>query len=1508
MNEQHTELSGVEIAIVGMAGRFPGADDVDAFWRNVRDGVEAVTPFDDRTLLERGVSQEALDDPAYVKSGVVLDGMDAFDAGFFGYTPREAEWLDPQQRLFLETAWQALEHAGHTGSAVGTAVGVYAGSGANVYLLRHLLPSLDLAGGDIASLLGVLNGNDKDSLATRTAYKLDLRGPAVSVQTACSTSLVAVHLACRALLNHEADMALAGGVWLNLLQRSGYRHQPGAILSPDGHCRAFDAGAAGTVIGSGVGAVVLRRLADALHDGDTIHAVIKGSAVNNDGAEKVGYTAPSVNGQAAAIVAAQAMADVPPESIGYVEAHGTGTTLGDPIEVAALTQAFRAGTTRRGYCAIGSVKTNVGHLDAAAGVTGLIKTVMALKHKTLPPSLNYERANPEIDFDASPFYVNTRATPWPEGPTPRRAGVSAFGMGGTNVHLVLEEAPVRPSVDTGQEAPAVWPLLLSTRSPSGLEQAAMALARHLSDEPGLRLQDVAHTLCVGRKRFEQRAVALVQDVPQAISALTQRARPSYLSGRVLSERPSVAFLFPGQGAQHVHMGASLYRHEAVFRETVDQCCKLLAPQLDVDLRRWIYPTEQDEADASARLQQTAITQPALFIVEYAAARLWQSWGVQPDAMLGHSVGEYVAACLAGVFPLEDALMLVAARGRLLQAMPPGAMVAVGVSEAALAPWLQGECDLAAVNGAELSVLSGPAAAIEAAERDLGARGITVRRLHVSHAFHSRMTEPMLEPFESLLQRVEMKAPSLPFVSNVTGTWITAEQACSAAYWVQHVRGTVRFEPGLGELLRRPDRVLLEVGPGETLSALARRHPLVAERPVVPTLAHPRDESGGDGQPLRALSQLWIAGLNVEPALLRHATGGRRVPLPSYPFERQSYWVEAPRPGNAKVEMQGLAALQAKPIDEWFYVPSWRRTDVPSVGVEVAPADACVLLFADALGVAQRIAEQLSARGIASVLVRPGDRYERAEPGCHVLNPALPQDYRQLLEAVRSEHAAVAAVFHCWALDADAPLERGALSLGFLAQALQQVKPAVPGSALKIVAVGQGIEDVMEGDPLVPLKAALPGVARVVVQEVAGLACRVIDIDPRAARAMWIAQALLAELHDLQASSVVAYRGTHRWLQGFEPVRRPVSQQTRLRDGGTYLVTGGLGGIGLWWAQHLAKTRQARLVLLARTAMPARGAWQDVLGNPVIEPALKRKLEQLLAIEAAGGEVMVLQADVADRASLQQALDAARRRFGRLHGVIHAAGEAGSAMLPTLTGDTFERALHAKVRGTQALLQACREETLDFMLLCSSLASIAGGLGKAAYAAANASMDALAREAARTAAHPVWAINWDGWREIGMAAGVRLPAGIGIAPEQGVEVLERVLGGPASPQLIVSTLDLQTRLTQSQEALLSQPLEAPVRSGPRHRRPALATAYEAPQGELEQGLAELWSQLLGIEPIGAHDSLFELGGDSLLAIQLLSRVRSRFDVQVHPADFFQRPTVAGLAELVEMRLIEDIERG
>ncbi|MEW6067032.1 MAG: GNAT family N-acetyltransferase [Nitrospirota bacterium] len=877
------------IAIIGFSGRLPGAKNVEQFWQNLRNGMESITIYSDKEIEAQGVPPTVFNDPKYVKAEFFLEDVDMFDASFFGFSPKEAAIIDPQHRLFLETAWEALETAGYNSENYAGLVGVFAGAGVNRYMFNvhsHCSPQNDF---DEVNKFQRMIGNDKDYLATRVSYKLNLRGPGLTIQTACSTSLVTVHLACQSLLTYQCDIAMAGGVFINLPQRRGYLYQEGMILSPDGHCRTFDANAGGTVPGQGVGIVVLKRLSEALTDGDTIHAVIKGSAINNDGALKVGYTAPSVDGQADVIIAAQSMAQIDPETITYIETHGTGTPLGDPIEIAALTQAFHTRTQKKMFCAIGSVKTNIGHLDAAAGVASLIKTMLALKYKEIPPSLNFVKPNPKIDFDNSPFYVVTELSEWRVNGFPRRAGVSSFGIGGTNAHVVLEEAPIVEASDKSRP----WQLLLlSARTTTALDKMTINLIEHFKKYPQLNIADVAYTLQVGRKAFSHRRMIVCKDVNDAMSTL--EAADTSQMFTVYQERrdPSVVFMFPGQGSQYVNMGLELYRTEEEFKDQIDRCSEILKPHLGLYLRDILYPAEEDIEKAAHRLKQTYITQPALFTIEYALAKLWMSWGVHPAAMVGHSSGEYVAACLAGVFSLEDALSLVATRSRLMQELPGGCMLAVHFSEKEIQPFLNSKFSLSAINSPSLCVVSGERDAIEDLEEQLSKRNVNCRRLHTSHAFHSKMMEPILDPFTEQVKKVRLNPPKIPFPSNTTGTWITSEQAMDTGYWARHLRQTVRFSDCVGELLKETNRVLLEIGPGHTLSTFARQHPdRTKEHIVLSSIRHPKEQRSDAAFILNTLGQLWLAGIQVDWAGFYKDEHRHRIPLPTYPFERQRHWVE-----------------------------------------------------------------------------------------------------------------------------------------------------------------------------------------------------------------------------------------------------------------------------------------------------------------------------------------------------------------------------------------------------------------------------------------------------------------------------------------------------------------------------------------------------------------------------------------------------------------------------------------
>jgi acyl transferase domain-containing protein/acyl carrier protein len=1396
--------------------------------------------------------------------------------------------MDVQHRLLLECAWVALENAGHDPEADDRRYGMFAGIGMNRYLLRNLMPHRGLI--EATDPYQLMLANDKDFAATRTSYKLNLRGPSISVQTACSTSLVAVHLACQSLLAGECDTALAGGCSVTLPQDRGYLHQEGMILSPDGHCRAFDIEARGTVGGNGVGLVVLKPLEQALADGDGVYGVIKGSAINNDGSSKAGYAAPGVSGQVQVISDALAAAGVEPNTIGYIEAHGTGTPLGDPIEIAALTRVFRATTARTGYCAIGSVKTNLGHLDSAAGVAGLIKTVLAVKHGVVPPSLHFREPNPALELRQSPFFVPTELRPWPADVLPRRAGVSSFGIGGTNAHVVLEQAPEPPPC--GPSRPFQL-LLLSARRPAALDSATARLARHLGDHPALDPADVAFTLASGRRAFDHRRILVCRTLDEAAEALDgalgagqgQRRAPRVHTSAGEPSTCSVAFMFSGQGSQYVDMAAEIYRGEPVFREQVDRCAVLLQPQLNLDLRGLLYPAEDQAASAHERLKQTAIAQPALFVVEMALAQLWISWGVRPEALIGHSLGEYAAACVAGVWTLEDALTLVAARAELMQRQPVGSMLTVSLPEAEVRNLLRPGLSLAAVNGPELCVVSGARGPVAELARELQARGIACRPLNTSHAFHSAMMEEAAEPFLARLREVECRPPEIPFVSNVTGTWIEPKQAVDPDYWVRHLRDAVRFADGLETLLQDPGRCLIELGPGNTLGTLALRHPRRSPRQTVLTsLRHPQEKTAESAHLMEAAGRLWLAGGQLDWAGFYSGQRRQRLPLPTYPFERQRYWIDPPGTDAIGIE----APDRKRDIDDWFYVPSWQRA-APRAG-EPEPGTHW-LLFMDMCGVGGALAGHLARRGIEATRVHAGLRFARREDGDFVLDPGSRGDYELLLGELHRAARLPDVVVHLWNVtpadaapqDSTQARDRSFYSLVFFAQCLGDREIARP---CRIVVVSTGLHDVTGEEHLHPAKALLLGPVTNIPQEYRELACSSIDLslDPRC-RATQI-EHLLADAAVPDEASVIAYRGSHRWVQIFVPSPLP-EKPPPVRPGGVYLITGGTGGVGLVLAKWLARgVRAAKLVLLARSEA-AGGA------------GAAARLEQL------GAEVLVLRADVASAAQMQSALAAINARFGALHGVIQAAGIPGGGLIALATREDAERQFAAKVDGTLLLESLLAGAQLDFFVLCSSVTSILGGAGQVAYTAACAFQDAWAQvRAAQGAAETIVSINWDRWEKVGMAAaaearfreltGNDLPAGM--HPDEATAAFGRLLAAAPAPRIVVSLRDVAAERARSRGFQLA-PAGEPRAGLSLHVRPDGAGDYVVPANDTERLIAGIWQEELGIDRVGARDDFFTLGGDSLSAIRLIARLRQALAVPLDARVLYDAPTVAALGEHV-----------
>ena len=1452
------------IAVIGMAGRFPRAEDVEQFWTNLRNGVHGIHFFTDEELLAAGVPAEVLRDPEYVKATGVLEGADLFDAAFFGYNPREAEVIDPQQRVFLETAWAALENAGYAPGGAGPAVGVYAGSSESEYMTYHVL-----AHPEVAAAMGgfqVFVANCRDFLATRAAHKLDLRGPAFTVQTACSTGLVSIHLACQAVAAGECDIAVAGGVSINPLQDRGYRYTPRGTSSPDGYCRAFDARAGGTLDGGGVALVVLKRLDEALADGDTIHAVVLGSAINNDGAQKVGFTAPSVEGQAAAIEEALAVAGVDPETIGYVEAHGTGTALGDPVEVAALTKAFGR-TRRKQYCALGSVKTNIGHLDSAAGAAGFIKAALAVQRGEIPPTLHFTAPNPRIDFAGSPFFVSAELRAWPAPPhVPRRAGVSSFGIGGTNAHAVLEQPPEpEPSLSRRD-----WHLLtLSARTAAALEAATDRLAAHLRAHPEQALADVAYTLQVGRRGWEHRRAVVARHGAEAAAALEARGGDRSWGGVGPEGGRPVDFLFHGVGSQYAGMGRGLYEREPVFREIVDRCAATLLPRLGADLREILYPT----AAADEQIDDPQLAQLVVFVTDYALARLWMHWGVRPRAMIGHSLGEYVAATVAGVWSLEDALMLVAERGALLLRMPEGAMLALGLDEAEVRPLLRDGLCLATLNGPGSTVVSGPVAAVEALQAEVAARGVFHRRIPIPRAAHSTMMEGMAGPLEERVRGVRLRPPSIPFVSNVTGEWIRDGEATDPAYWARHLCTPVRFADGIATLARDGRSALLEVGPGHALRSMVSRLPIWegAPPPVITSLRHRYEELSDDAYLLEAAGQLWAVGVSVDWKALHEGERLRRVPLPTYPFERRRYWIDRPAPGatGAPVPGPGSAAGSTSGL----YVPAWTRAPLPAPAAAMPAAEWLVL--ADGDGVGARLAAQLAAAGHTVAVAAVGEAFGRDGAGRYTARPGSGDDLRALRQALEAEGMRPGHVVHLWGIgpadgDADEAELARALACGYetVAALGEMFAPGEEGPPLRLVVVTEGVQDVAGGEPVRPERATVTGACLTLPYEHPRVACRTVDVRRRSGGDDALARRLAAEVTS-GAVEDAALRGPLRWARGEQPVR-PGGHAAGVPEGGAYLFSGAPDAAAAGVAAFLAGERGARVAVLVEPDFPPPEAW-----NALASGAAAASAGLARAVEEAGGEVLLVRASADDAAGVADAMEQARRTFGRLDGVVHGvrAIQAEGADLP------------AAVRELAALEAAAAAVRPGRVVLWSSLASVAPAAGDGPAAAAGALAEAWVRR--HTAG------GGEGWTSVAWDPGA--------AAAEGGAAFTALVALADEPRVVVCTDPPALRRGRGGAAP-----SASTEGMQMHPRPELPGGYQPPTSAAEEILAGIWSELLGLEEVGIHDSFFVLGGHSLLGLQLIVRVREAFQVELPLRTLFQAPTIAALAVRIDEAILQELE--
>jgi acyl transferase domain-containing protein/acyl carrier protein len=1464
------------IAIIGRDVRVPGAGDVSKFWENLAAGRESISRFEPEELIASGVPLEDLSLPEYVPAAGVLENPELFDAKFFEMNPREVQLMDPQHRLMLECAWRALEGSGYCTLDSGARVGVYVGAGLNGY--QQLLRSTRAVVAQQGELQLIL-ANDEDFIGPRISYKLNLRGPSLAVQTACSTSLVAVHLARQALLLKECDVAVAGGVTVVVPHRVGYKYEEGGILSIDGHCRPFDAAATGTVPGSGVGAVVLKRLNDAIADHDQIHAVLLATAVNNDGDDRLGFTAPSINGQVDVLSQAVATANIEPGTVTYIEAHGTATALGDPVEIEALSRIYGS-TAGQHECGVGSVKSNIGHLDVAAGVVGLIKAVECLHHRAIPPSLHFAEPNPLIDFDQAGFFVPTALRKW-HATTLLRAAVSSFGFGGTNAHAILETAPDRRSpVKTGR--PQL--LVLSSKTPTALKTAVGELADALAGDSSTRLDDVAYTLQRGRAHFSYRTTIVASSVGEARTRLTtweEHRRPIHLTP---ASAPRFAFLLPGQGVPLGGAVSGLYRRLPAFRHAIDEAQDLLVSRnLDGFLR--LAVCEPDVLSGEAEIERTYEVQPILFAIQHALAAALASLGIEPSFILGHSLGEYSAACLAGVFSFRDALAVIVGRAELMQRAGEGRMLAVAMPERELGPLIQGRLDLAAVNAPESCVVSGPPEAICEFEVELRSAGVRCHLLTNQRAFHSAMMEPLVEDLAELIRGIKLRPPTVPYISNVTGQWISEQEATDPNYWARHLRSTVRFADGVSKLQKLTDCVLLDLGPGTTAATLVR---MQAADVTTLSLASPKTGLVSEDSLLGCMGEIWSLGTPVNWESLSSCSDAGRIPLPTYPFEREPYWIVSL---NEQVTRSGASEVRASHSVEAhrasqpaYFAPSWRQIwPLYGNGATDTKRESWLVIGAET-GIGTEIAGQLIREGASVTRVSAGDKLKRLSERSYLTPVGCAEELEQLMMSLNDRPQRIV---NCWTATPDhsGPQEALAPSKAFMnAVALTHAVSRAGFDDVDLLFLSAGACKVSAADCSTSSSALLLGLVRVMANEYPNLRCRLLDMPCDYPPSPTEVRQIISFARAPESDWLVALRSGAFWARSYRRVE--LSSPVQVRENGTYLITGGLGGVGMELAKHLAQQAHVHLIVTGRRNIPPQAEWRNWLSNQSGTDDERAVIRDLMEL-AQTADITYIPADASRLEEMQNVADVIDRKFGHLSGIVHAAGLPGSGVIELLESARATSVIGSKAGGASNILAIWGDEDdLDFIVLCSSARTISGDAGSADYCAANAFLDfvAEARFPARKGPHVV-AIKWDYWLGKGMAQEV-----VGRDGLQSAEAASAMLRAVSSriPIVAISRVPIDEIDTSSRWRIAAKsPLELEIQAPPAERHLLK-----------DDRIVELWRDLLGTGQGDSDADFWEAGGNSLMAVQLMSRLRKELGLKLSVREFYVNPTLSHLIALAE----------
>ncbi len=1469
---KNNQYSGFEVAVVGMSMRTSGATNWRAFWQNLISSKESFRFLTEEELLELGMDKSFIRDKNYVNCTTDIKDKDAFDSKFFGYSNDEAKMMFPGHRFFHECVWEALEDAGYVPENIKEPVGIYAGAGEDIIWKSFVNLSPD---GQKVNNFFLNTINNKDYLPTLVSYKLGLQGPSMAIYTACSTSLVAIHTACKALIFGETKMALAGASSLVNGSQKGYIYEEGSIVSKDGHCKAFDMDSTGTVNGEGTGVVVLKRLKDALEDKDNIYAIIKGSAINNDGNKKVGFTAPSIEGQVTCIKTAQKFSKVSPETIVYVEAHGTGTKLGDSIEVEALNIAFNR--NKDFSCPIGSVKTNIGHLDTASGVAGFIKTVLSLKHKQIPASLHFNEADQNINFKDGPFYVNKSLSSLQAIPdVPLRAAVNSFGIGGTNAHVIIEEAPLIQR-DERKSAEANFKLLsLSAKTDTSLINYVDKLEKFLlEEEANLNLSDMCYTYQTGRQHFDKRISLAFRNKEELLLKL-QELKTKKTTEKVKNTNATVVFAFPGQGSQYLHMGKDLYQSSVVFKDSMDHGFDLLYKFTNQDFKKVLYP---ETAEESSNVNKTSYTQPLLFLIEYSLAKLLLSYDIIPTYMIGHSIGEYTAACISGLFTFEQALKLVIKRGELMNGLPSGSMISVPVDEVQAQQFLNKDISLAAVNGPTQVVFSGTEPAIEKLITLLMEKDIPSIKLHTSHAFHSAMQDSILEEFKKEFRDVEFGEMKIPFISNVSGDFIKQEEAVSPEYWAKQLRSTVKFSKGVSNFLSDSNVVFIEVGPGKALTSLLKQHPAKTVVKQASILRGIKIQENDEKFFLENLGLLWTYGLKIKWDTLYNLEERRRISLPTYAFDNTRFQAEIDH--NKLFSNTNLVSLNN--LENSFYFPSWKRAKLSLRNEKV---EKTFLVFSDDTKYSKEIIEKIKAenKDHAVVEVLTGKSYFKHSASKYSIDPLLTANYAELFQDIETQTIVITDVIYLWGLTINSEaveLVEGNLEFNLIYLCLPKIIKAWKKEKDKTIFVFTNLlHSVLGNEPINSNYALLMGLLKVMPLENQIIGIN-LDIELDSWNKQLVENVVFEILnHELESDRIISYRFGQRWVQEFQSSIQKLDkkQPSAIRKGGTYLITGGLGKLGFALSKHLLSTYQVNLILTGR---------RDIKDSTVVA-----RYNELKKMNSA---ITYVSTDIADSKAVHAMLSKNKELFKNMNGVIHLAkgDDTDLTFLENLSATQSIKMLAPKVNGIQYLFNAFKSINLDFIWMTSSLSATYGTMGLSTYISSNIYLEYFAlNNPAYLKCVELPAINFDE-----TTRGARQN---NVSVSEVIEIFEKSLTIQNAPLIYISKEDINQTLKifNKESSTLYQNNNKSSRE--KSERPDLGTEYMTAQTDIEKRIKAVFEDFFEMNDIGIHDDFFELGGDSLRAMVFLKKISNEFNIDISISDFFLNKTIQGVANLIDER--------